>query len=414
MHYLFKGMALLGLFILPARLIVAADEKALPLAVLFGANQLQGETGIAQLAVGHDGQVIAAGERVGFYHDGSWEFLPQPHTGGVRRLLVDGDTLWVSSFNEIGRLKLPLHTQSRYEKLELPAMADAGDVWYLARQGDTLIATTREDVWFIDLTRNTSKRVNLPNTSRLFLHSLNGKLIVTGRGIAPQEIRLGNLLPLESPLPDKTDQIWFGTTPSLIVARDIYEKQGAHYQSIMRLKSDSDLFLYTSVAKWGELLAITTYNKGLILVAPRTASYRVISQTSTLPSLGAIHSVADSSGRLWVGTTQGVSLLESFRFGSILPTKEFPVSAFRSDGLLINYEDRGEFRPESGLPERRPRAFAVVPTTHGLAIGYWGKFSVGAKEFQAPGSSVEVIAEIPNGRILATSGERFYEADYAS
>lgn len=375
---------------------------------------MQGEAGTAQMAMGRDGQLITAGDRVGFYHNGSWGFLSRSWTSGVRGLLVDGDTLWVSSTNEIGRFKLPLGIESQYTKLDLPGIATAGDIWYLARRGAMLIATTKENVWFIDLTQSTANTVHIPNLSRLFLHSFEGKLIVTSRGNPPQEVGNGVMLPFENPLPDKTDQIWFGSVPSFIGTRAIYEKQGEHYVPIVRLKTEGDPFLYTSMAKWENLLAITTYNKGLILVDPRTASYRVISQTSVLPSLGAIHSVADPSGRLWVGTTRGVSLLESFRFGSILPTKEFPVSAFRSEGLLINYEDRGEFRPETGPPERRPRAFAVVPTTHGLAIGYWGKFSIGATEFPAPGSAVEVIAELPNGTLLATSGERLYQADYVT
>lgn len=414
MPYLLKGIALLGLLVLTASPVLAVEKEAAPLAVIFGANQLQGELSISQLAVGTDGQIIAAGEQVGYFQNGHWEFLPQSRTTGVHCLLVDGDTLWVSSTNEIGRLRLPLHRQSRYEKLDLPALAMAGDIWYLARQGDTLIATTKANVWFIDLAHNQASNVSLPNPNRPLLHSLDGKLIVTSKGNEPMEVGKGKLLPFENPLSDGTDRVWLGTAPSYIVARAIYSKQGDRYRPIVRLKTDGDPFLYTSVARWGEFLAITTYNKGLVLVDPAKAEFSVMAQSTVLPSPSATHAVVDRSGRLWVGTSRGISLLESFRFGQVLQTKEFPVSAFRSEGLLINYEERAEYRLPKGQVDLRPRAFAYALTTHGRAIGYWGKLSVGEKEFLVPGSAVECIAELPDGTLLATSGERLYQVDYAT
>ena len=387
---------------------------SVPLAVRFEAGQLQGEGQVTQVVVGAGGQIIGAGERVGFYQDGRWEFLPQARTRGVRCLLVDGDTLWVSSTNEIGRMELPLRSDSRYEKLSFAGLETAGDIWYLARRGDTLIATTKDTVWFLSLSDSASKIVNLPTSDRLVLQVFERKLIVMSLGNEPFEVGAGKLLSMESPLPDPTDRFWFGTAQPFIVARSIYEKKSDRYRPILRLKTDGDPFLFTSVAKWGDLLAITTYNKGLILVDPAVPSYRVIAQPSVLPSPGAIHAVADPAGRLWVGTTRGIALLESPRFGRVWPTKEFPVSAFRSAGLLINYEDRAEYHL-SGLPmDRRPRAYAQVPTRHGLALGYWAKLKVGEKEFRLPGSSVDVIAELPDGTLLATAGERLYRIDYAS
>jgi len=133
---------------------------------------LDGETTIGQVAIGPDGQVIAAGERVGYLENGRWRFLPQSRTTGVRSLFVDGDTLWVGSTNEIGSLKLPLNERSRYRKLDFPGLGTAGDIWYLARKEDTLIATTKQDVWFIHPTRSTAEHVAVPNPSRLFLHRL--------------------------------------------------------------------------------------------------------------------------------------------------------------------------------------------------------------------------------------------------
>jgi ligand-binding sensor domain-containing protein len=292
------------------------------------------------LAVGGDGQIIAAGERVGYYQDGRWIFLPQARTTGVRSLLVDGETLWVGSTNEIGRLTLPLQETSLYEKLKIPGLSEAGDIWYLARRGDTLIATTKEDIWFINLPRNEAKSVKLPNPSRLFLHSLDGKFVVTSRSNEPKAIGDGELLPILNPLSDATDRIWYGTVPGYVVAKAVYRKEQDRYVPISRLTTEGDRFLYTSVALWGNLLAITTYNKGLILFDPNAVEYAVLAQPSVVPSPAVAHAAVDRAGRLWVGTTRGISLLESFRFGRNWPTKEFPLSAFRDQGLLINYEDR--------------------------------------------------------------------------
>ncbi|MBC7368829.1 MAG: response regulator [Undibacterium sp.] len=47
-------------------------------------------------------------------------------------------------------------------------------------------------------------------------------------------------------------------------------------------------------------------------------------------------------------------------------------------------------------------------------MGTWEKLAVGEKEFRLPGSSVDVITELPDGRLLATSGERLYSVDYTT
>ena len=136
MHYLLKGIALTGLFSLSAWPQEAFGDGSAPISLRFGAGQLQGEAAISQVVKGSGGQIIAAGERIGFYLNGRWEFLPQVRMSGVRSLLVDGDTLWVSSTDEIGRMALPLRWDSRYEKLGFAGLETAGDLWYLARRGD--------------------------------------------------------------------------------------------------------------------------------------------------------------------------------------------------------------------------------------------------------------------------------------
>ncbi len=404
----------MGFIFFPLVQTHAAEGTATPLAITFGPDQLQGETTIAQLAVAGNGQVIAGGDRVGFYQNGHWEFLEQSRTTGIRALLADGDILWVSAANEIGHLRLPLNKHSRYEKLDLPELATAGDIWYLARRLNKLVAIAKDSVWFIGLGRNEVRIVRLPNSGRLNLHSLDGKLVVTSAGMQPREIGDGELLPFEGPVNDRSDLQWFGTVPSYVVARAVYEKYGANYNPVAKLKTDGDKFLYTSVTKWGNLLAITTYNKGLILVDPTAAGFSVISHPTALPSLGAIHAVEDQLGHLWVGTTRGIALFQPFRFGQTLPTKDYPLSAFRSDGLLINYEDRAEYRLPEGPPERRPRSFGHFLTTHGVAKGSWGELTIGEKDFRLPGSAVEHITELPDGNLLATSGERLYFVNYSA
>ena len=63
------------------------------------------------------GQIISGGERISYYQDNRWEFVPGLRKSAIRSLLVDGDTLWIASLNEIGRLKLPLNRDSHYEYL---------------------------------------------------------------------------------------------------------------------------------------------------------------------------------------------------------------------------------------------------------------------------------------------------------
>lgn len=414
MLYLLKGIALWALLGWAGSQLRAAESAFVPISVIYGPEELEGEASIAQLAIGPDGQVIAAGERVGFLRDGKWSFLPQSRTTGVRSLSVDGDTLWVGSTNEIGRLKLPLNSQSKYEKLEFPGVETAGDIWFIARRGDALVATTKENVWFINPSLNTAKSVKLPNPTRLFLHRLEEDLVVTNRVDGPWLVGDGSLSPIVNPLEDSGERVWVGVVPGYVVSRSIHEKQGGRYRPIVRITTDGDRLNYTSLALWGNFLAITTYNKGVVLVDRESRSYGFINQPTVLPSLAVAHAVVDLSGHLWVATTRGIAEYESFGSGRKLPNKEIPLSAFRGDGLLINFEDRAEHLGVKAGFQRKPRAYSFVRTTHGAAMGFWGSLTVGGKEIAVSGSAVENIVELPGGRILATSGERLYHVDVAA
>ena len=414
MHYLLKGMVLLGLLGPAVASLPAVDSRSAPIAVSFGADELGEEKNVAQLAVSHDGQMIAASREVGFYSEGRWTFLPQSRTPGIHSLLVDGDTLWVGSTSEVGRLRLPLNRNSTYEKIAVPELSTAGDIWFLARKNGALIATTKDHVWFIDLITNAAKKVELPNPSRLFLHRIDEDLVVTNRINGPWRIGEGEVLSMANPLPDATDRVWFGAVQGYIVSPSVYRREDGRYRELLRLTTEGDRFLYTSVALWGQLLAITTYNKGLLLVDPAKVDYSVFAQPSVMPSPAVSHSVVDPAGRLWIATSLGISILEPFRFGSTQPTREPPLSAFRSDGLLINYPDRSEFWPPKGKMEPGPRAFSFLPTTRGVAIGRWGKIEIGGKDIAIPGSAVETLVELPDATLLAASGERLYQVDVAA
>jgi|GEM_PF-3714285 len=262
MPYPLKSIALVGLLFLPRLTNQASDEQAAPIAVTFGAEQLQGEVSINQLTVAENCQIIAGGVRVGFNEDGRWGFLEQSRTTGIRCLFVDGDTLWVGSPNEIGRLTRPLNKQSHYQKIDLPMLlANAGDIWDLARRGSTLIATTKEDVWFIEPERKSAHRVSLRNNNRLWLHSFGDQLVVTALGIQPRTVDAAGLRPFEIPLPETNNIQWLGVIPPYIVTGAIYKYEERTCRKITKFTSKADPFLYTSAVKWGDLVAITANNE---------------------------------------------------------------------------------------------------------------------------------------------------------
>jgi signal transduction histidine kinase/CheY-like chemotaxis protein len=406
----------IGLFTLGLCAIAWAGARAaeiVPIATTFTSNHLQGETSIWQLAEAKNGQIVGAGTRIGFYEDGKWEFLQEPRSLNFRCLFVDGDTLWVSSPNEIGRLRLPLNQQSRYEKIEIPSLETAGDIWYLARQGADLVATTQDTVWFIEPgKKDPPKQIKIPNSSRLILHSFEGKLIVTSDRSSPAEIVNRDLATLAMQLPDKRDTFWFGVSSTYIFsAPRIYKKELGAYSVVSTIKNSGDRYLHTSFAKWGNLLVVTTYNKGVLFVDLETGQLATVTHPAALPAQGTTHAIVDRFGRLWVATTRGVSVFEPLGVGSSTPTTAYPLSAYRTEGLLINFEDRAEYRPLSGPSEIRPRAFSLLNTTHGIASGFWQKIRIGTRETKLSGADVGVITELKDGNILAAAGDHFYHID---
>jgi signal transduction histidine kinase/DNA-binding response OmpR family regulator len=412
MSYLLKGIAFLGLItglIAPVR---ADPPEMAPIGVSFGPLQLDGQSSIWQLAEGPRGQIIAAGERVGYYQDGVWTFLSEPRKLVIRCLFVDGDTLWISSIGEIGRIKLPLGPASRYEKLEIPGFSTAEDIWYLNREGSQLVATTSGEIWLLDPVTQKAEKKSSPNRSRIILGRIDGRLIATGGGMKPQEIVKGQIVELEPPMGlDKESRWYWGDRDYLIGLNAVYRRQGDAYQLLFSLRDSGSLSL-TAATKWENYAVITTFNRGVLFIDLTTGERYFIGNATSLPSLATTQPLVDSSGRLWVATARGISLFDSFRFGHTLVTKDYPLSAFRTDGLLVNHEDRGVFYQPGVGEETRLRGYAQLSTVHGLATGYDSKIRIGEKTFATPGGKIDVVAELPNGIILAEAGDRFYSVDY--
>ena len=168
------------------------------------------------------------------------------------------------------------------------------------------------------------------------------------------------------------------------------------------------------MVQWANRLVVTTINKGLVFLEVDSLQTNAVTHPSALPSLGTTHALVDKAGRLWVATTRGIALFEPPRFGQFFPTTDYPLSAFRTDGLLINHEDRADYFPVADQPERLPRAFSVTPTTHGFATGFWGKLRIGDKVFKLHSASIGNTTELPSGNLLVPAGEGLHFIDYAA
>lgn len=415
MHYLLKGIALVQIVILLVVNSAAHEAGHVPLSIRFGTSELDGETNIDQLAEGPNGQIIAAGRRIGYYQQGIWTFLPTLHPKGVRRLLVDDHTLWVSSVNEIGKLTLPLGPNSRYEKLDLPDLNDAGEIWFLARRNSELIATGKDRVWFISLTNNRARSAILANESRLFLHALGDRLYVASNGVSIHEIGDGVLVPIDNPLPNKKHTLWIGSGPDFIFALGVYRREADSYKEIARVKNPvGDTYLYTGAVQWGHLAVVTTFNRGLLFFDLESGKFTPVVHPSTLVSLGVSHALTDRNDRLWLATTRGISVLAPYRFGQVTPTASYPVSAFRGEALIINYDDRAVSIHPDGRLENSPRAFSFLQTKQGAAFGFWRRMQLGTEEFGFAGDSVDIISELPGGGYFVTCGPNSYVVDPAA
>ncbi len=385
-----------------------------PISSAIAPGQLDGETTIWQIVQTAGGQIIAGGSRIGFEHEGRFEFLPLPRKEALRSLLVDGNTLWVASLGEIGKLTLPLNHASRYEKLDSPSLASAGEFWSLAKVGDTLVATTKEDVWLINPHTKDSHRINIPSRFRLLPVMWDHKLVISKPNGALWIVNGDRVESLENPLPNKLDTAWlWSDSHHILTVSALYRKENETYLHVTDIK-DLNLAVITSVVSWGKFIAVATYTKGLALIDPDSGKIDFVTRATGLPTLGITSLFTDKDGHLWVGTNQGIVVFESLRFGHRIAARDYPLTAARTeDGFLIGYENRTDYFHNDGLEEHLDRSYTLAQTARGTAIGFWGKLRIGAQEFSLQGNKVDYVESLPNGDVLTAVGEQLYVVDAA-
>jgi signal transduction histidine kinase/DNA-binding response OmpR family regulator len=405
LNYVLKRSLGYGAFLLAAGLGATPLQEE-PLRQLFPMSALGSQANILQIAETGEGQLLAAGERVGFYENGTWQFLARPQKSSIRGLLVEEKTLWIASPGEIGRMNLPLTAFSSYQPLDLPAVKEAGNLWQLARAGDFLVANSNEELLLIDSRTLKINKISLPNRYRLVLVSIKDRVIVAQSGVQLWEVVAGHLEPFKNPLPDPADTYWLWADSDYVVTGlAIYQRDGDSYRSLVDFKTLNRSLVVTGVARWGRFLAIASYAKGLVLFDPVTHTFSNVGRLPGEPTPSAIGISVDSRGRLWLGSNQGLALFESLNYGHRFDPGGFVISAARQNGLFVNYDDHADYYRENGSSEKFDHAFALAPTRGGLAAGEWGKVRIGRREFPVVPTMVKQLAELPNGNLLVSLGD---------
>ncbi len=400
---------------MPATPLGAAPPEEGMIHASFSPSQLQGETYVLQIAQSKDGQIIAGGERIVYYENNEWQIVSGFRKPAIRSLLVDGTTLWVASLNEIGKIKLPIGAGSRYERLSIPEIANAGEFWQLAKIGGLLIATTNEEVWFIDPASQTARHTKLPNKSRLILLPFDGRVLVAQPGRGLWEVTGGELQPLPSPPSGTGNELWLWTDGNFVLTgHALYKREGPDYRVVAQTRRLTDEGIITSATLWDKYLAISTATKGLALIQLDSGRITYVTRASVLPTLALMDVFKDRAGKLWIGSRQGITVFEPPRFGHEMTLENSPISAARIDGLFISYEDHGEYYPEHGKDETLPRTYETIPSRHGPIFGLWEKIRVGGSEIDTIGNRTGTMVELPDGNLLTTSTERLYFVDVAA
>jgi hypothetical protein len=94
---LLKRLILLGTLLTGGGVHVLGMPERLPIRVTFPLAQIDGESYVWQITQTAQGQIIAGGERLAYYQDHQWQFVPSFRKVAIRSLLIDGQTLWISS-----------------------------------------------------------------------------------------------------------------------------------------------------------------------------------------------------------------------------------------------------------------------------------------------------------------------------
>ncbi len=414
MHYLLKGIALVSFAVVTAACFAERPQPG-PINHSFPPSQLHGETYIFKFAQTQNGQLIAGGERVLYYEDNQWHAVNMRHTRGCRGLLVDGDTLWVGSLGEIGKIHLPLHSKSAYEVVSGSELSGSGEIWDLYKSKEFVVATTKEAAWLLHETTHQLTKITIPTKDRLMAVDWEGDVRISQPGGAIWRI-VGNAADsVQNPLPDSKDTSWlWADSKFLLTTRALYQKTDDKFSVIMNAKALNTESIIATATGWDQRVAVPTIFSGLAVLDPalRTVSY--YKKGSGLPSLMLYTAFADKNGRLWTGHKDGITVFESAKYGSKTVFKDAPLGVVRSNGLWISYEDRSEYYRADGSFEKLPRAFKLIETPQGPMFGLPSELLLNGKKIAVPGGRISKNIQLPDGRFLVVSGEKLFLVETAS
>ncbi len=391
-----------------AALAAAAPLGSGPLHLEFTTSQLQGETYIWQIIETPGRQIIAAGERLSFYEGGRWTAVDGLRKSTIRCLLVEGQDLWVGSPGQLGKIRLPLRSDSHYEAIEIAGLSEAGEVWQLVKSGDAIVATTKDDVWFYHPATKQTSRTRLQARQRLTTHTLDGNVVIDQSGAALWKINGSSLEPFENPLADISDLGWiWADSSSVLTSKALYQKNtDSSFRPVVPTSTLSNQSVITSACRWGELFVVATLSRGITLLDLATGKSQFLTTASGLPSLVVCFVFPDSAGRLWVGTSHGIALFENPKFGRQFTDPNTPVFAVRKDGLFVGHDDSAVFFHDDGHEEIFPnKVYEFTSTRLGNVLGLWAHVQLGTTTIPVPANRVGANIELPNGELLVTSSE---------
>ncbi|MBI5767571.1 MAG: response regulator [Verrucomicrobia bacterium] len=408
--HLHFGLALLLAAAAPA----AGAMEAIPLCRTFSSGDFGGEPYAWRFRQIPNGPLVVGGERLGFYENNRWKFVSTFHKVAIRDLLVDGNTLWIASEGEIGRVRLPLAEGSTYTPLTVPPIAQAGEIWHLEKSGDRLVAVTSRDVWFISTDGASVVTVPLPpDRRRLLAHQWPDRTILASSASSLWELRDGRIAPFKNPLPDPTDIHWNGTDGAFVLTtRALYRREGDEWQVAIRLDDSFKSDIVTLVARWENKIVVGTANRGLIFLDPQNATIQLTQDAAGLGSENISTGFIDANGRLWVGAGKGVAVFEAPRFGHRYRMAIPPLLAARCDGLVVSTESNTYHYHENGeVSSIGERAWSFQATSAGPVFGLWLKTRLRDQPVATTGGQVSAIMELADQRVFVAAGERCYVVD---
>ena len=161
---------------------------------------------------------------------------------------------------------------------------------------------------------------------------------------------------------------------------------------------------------WERYVAMTTISKGLALVDTQSGEIRQITRASGLNTDMLTYASVDRTGRLWIGSYEGVTIFDATRYGRRIPAPGGRF-ALRDGGLFISYEDRAEYFRDDGSHELLPRTYEFIPMKHGRFFGFRGRSRLGERDYPTAGNRVGATVELPDGTALSTTLNRLYHLD---